>query len=83
MEKSIELKLTRGQKLMQAAREMRDQGRLSLWRARLITASYKETDGLPMPIRRAKAFEKILTEIPIFIEAVSYTHLTLPTTPYV
>lgn len=36
-------------------------------RAELITASYKETEGLPMVIRRAKAVEKILTEIPIAI----------------
>ncbi|MFH1624081.1 MAG: pyruvate formate lyase family protein, partial [Pseudomonadota bacterium] len=32
------------------------------------TSSYKETEGLPMPIRRAKAFEKVITEIPIFID---------------
>ncbi len=36
-------------------------------RAELITASYKETEGLPIVIRRAKAVEKILTEIPIAI----------------
>ncbi len=36
-------------------------------RAELITASYKETEGLPIIIRRAKAVEKILTEIPIAI----------------
>ena len=41
---------------------------LSLARARLVTASYKETEGLPVPIRRAKAFEKIVTEIPIYID---------------
>lgn len=36
-------------------------------RARLITESYKETESLPMVIRRAKALEKILTELPITI----------------
>lgn len=36
-------------------------------RAELVTASYKETEGLPIIIRRAKAVEKILTEIPIAI----------------
>jgi formate C-acetyltransferase len=36
-------------------------------RAELITASYKETEGMPIVIRRAKAVEKILNEIPIAI----------------
>ena len=36
-------------------------------RAELVTASYKETEGLPIIIRRAKAVEKILTEIPIAV----------------
>lgn len=36
-------------------------------RAELITASYKETEGLPIIMRRAKAVEKILTEIPIAV----------------
>jgi len=59
---------TRGQKLWRIMRDKRDEGKLSLERARLLTASYKETDGLPAPIRRARAFEKIITEIPIFID---------------
>ena len=37
-------------------------------RAVLITESYKETEGQPMPIRRAKALEKILSEMSIFIQ---------------
>lgn len=36
-------------------------------RALLITKSFKETEGKPMIIRRAKALEKILNEIPIVI----------------
>ncbi|WP_288858525.1 pyruvate formate lyase family protein, partial [uncultured Megasphaera sp.] len=36
-------------------------------RAELLTASYKETEGYPIIIRRAKALEKILKEIPIAI----------------
>lgn len=36
-------------------------------RARLITESYVETEGQPMIIRRAKAFEHILRNIPIII----------------
>ena len=34
----------------------------------LMTESYKETETEPMIIRRAKAFRKILTEIPVTIE---------------
>jgi len=40
---------------------------LSSERARLITDSYRETDGLPIPIRRAKAFDKILSEMKVII----------------
>lgn len=36
-------------------------------RARLLTQSYKETEGQPMPIRRSKALRKILSEMPIYI----------------
>jgi formate C-acetyltransferase len=37
-------------------------------RAQLITESYKETADLPIHIRRAKAFEKILNGMTIFIQ---------------
>ncbi|MGE4545927.1 MAG: formate C-acetyltransferase/glycerol dehydratase family glycyl radical enzyme [Pedobacter sp.] len=37
-------------------------------RAKLITESYKETEGLPMTTRRAKALEKILMGMSIYIE---------------
>ncbi|KEH89771.1 glycyl radical protein [Clostridium novyi] len=36
-------------------------------RAVLITESFKETESMPMVIRRAKALEKILSEMPIVI----------------
>lgn len=36
-------------------------------RACLITKSYQETEGLPTVIRRAKAVEKIFTELPVTI----------------
>ena len=42
--------------------------RLCLERARLVTESYKETDGQPMVIRRAKALKKILENMTIFIQ---------------
>jgi pyruvate formate-lyase/glycerol dehydratase family glycyl radical enzyme len=60
--------MTRGQKLWQRIRDRRDKEPASMERARLLTASFKETEGLPTPIRRAKAFEKIVTEIPIYID---------------
>lgn len=37
-------------------------------RAQLITESYKETEDLPMHLRRAKAFEKILNGMTVFIQ---------------
>jgi len=60
--------LTRGQRIWNRLRDRRDEGMLSLARAKSLTASYKETEGLPTSIRRAKAFEKILAEMPIYID---------------
>jgi formate C-acetyltransferase len=37
-------------------------------RAQLITASYRETEAQPMIIRRAKALEKILGGMTVFIQ---------------
>lgn len=37
-------------------------------RARIVTESYKETEGQPMIIRRAKAMKKLLSEMTIFIQ---------------
>lgn len=41
--------------------------RLDLQRSRLMTQSYKETDGQPMVLRRAKALANILNNMGIFI----------------
>lgn len=41
--------------------------RLDLQRSRLMTESYKETDGQPMVLRRAKALANILNKMGIFI----------------
>ncbi len=60
---------SRGNRLWERALKQRKQAKLSLARALLVTASYKQTEGLPTPMRRARAFEKIMAEIPIFIEA--------------
>ena len=59
---------SRGEKLWKRMLDYRRDARLSLARALLVTESYKETEGLPSPIRRAKAFEKVVTGIPIYIE---------------
>ena len=59
---------SRGSRLWNRMLDYRQSAKLSLARANLVTASYKETEGLPISIRRAKAFEKILSGIPIFIE---------------
>jgi len=40
---------------------------LCVERARLVTESHKETKGLPVIMRRAKAFQKVLSEMTIFI----------------
>jgi len=42
--------------------------KISTKRALLITESYKETEGEPVELRRAKAFKKILDNIPIWID---------------
>lgn len=42
--------------------------KLDLQRSRLITASYKETEREPMVIRRAKALDKILSGMDIYIQ---------------
>ncbi|HDQ03398.1 MAG TPA: hypothetical protein ENN23_02340 [Deltaproteobacteria bacterium] len=45
----------------------REEIRLDLQRSRLMTESYKQTDGEPMVIRRAKALANILDNMDIFI----------------
>ena len=60
--------LSRAEKIWASLLSARQKGGISLERARLLTASWKETDGLPVPIRRAKAFEKIVTHIPIYLD---------------
>ncbi len=42
--------------------------KLDLQRSRLLTESYKESDGMPMVMRRAKALENILTKMDLYIQ---------------
>ncbi len=60
--------MTRGQRLWERMLEYRQTAKLSLSRVKLLVASYKETEGQTPPMRRAKAFERIVTQIPIYIE---------------
>lgn len=41
---------------------------LCVERARLVTESYKETEGEPQIVRRSKALDKVLSEMTIFIQ---------------
>jgi pyruvate formate-lyase/glycerol dehydratase family glycyl radical enzyme len=60
--------LDRSHRLWNRLLEARRTAPVSQCRAKLLTASWKETEGLPTPIRRARAFEKIMREIPIFLD---------------
>lgn len=51
-------------------------------RARLLTESYKETESLPMVLRRAKALEKILSELPVIIRSGELIVGSLTTEPH-
>ena len=59
---------TRGQKIWERLRERRDKEPVSFARAKIVTKSYKESEGLPLFIRRAKAFDAIMREIPIYLD---------------
>ncbi|MEW6679511.1 MAG: pyruvate formate lyase family protein [bacterium] len=54
----------RVQKLREKLREFTD-GKLSIERAKLVTESYKKTEGEPPVIRKAKAFHHIMSNISI------------------
>ena len=43
--------------------------KIDMDRARLVTRAYRETEGQPWAIRRARAVEKLCEEMPIFIKA--------------
>ncbi|MFH1625774.1 MAG: pyruvate formate lyase family protein, partial [Pseudomonadota bacterium] len=72
----------RGYEKDEAGRGMyRPEVKLDLQRSRLFTESYKETDGEPMVIRRAKALENLLTKMDIYIqdwERIVGNHAAIP-----
>jgi formate C-acetyltransferase len=49
-------------------RALRNQETVSIWRARLQYKAYRETEGDPVPLRRAYAFETMMKELPIWID---------------
>ena len=63
-----EQETTRGQKLWSVLRPMRDTSPISFERAWLVTQSYKETEGLPVFTRRAKAYESVMKNMPIYLD---------------
>lgn len=64
----VAVEKTRGQIIWERLRERRDKEPVSFARAKIVTKSYKETEGLPLFIRRAKAFDAIMREIPIYLD---------------
>lgn len=59
---------TRGQILWERLRPLRDTEPVSFNRAWLVTESYKETEGMPTFYRRAKAYDNVLKNIPIYLD---------------
>ncbi|MCL4368669.1 MAG: hypothetical protein M1337_05840 [Actinobacteria bacterium] len=59
--------LTRGQRLWLAMLDKRRDAQLSMHRSRLVTASYKTTEGQPTAIRRAKAIASVFRGIPLYL----------------
>jgi len=56
------------EKLRQIYLKKLSKPKLTSERARIITESYKETEGEPISIRRAKGLKKILSEMSIYIQ---------------
>ncbi len=61
------MKLTRKERVERIRKQVHIDRTVDTARARLVTASYQETEGLPAPLRRARALQKILGEMPIYI----------------
>lgn len=59
---------TRGRKLWESLRPLRDTEPVSFERAWLVTQSYKETEGMPVFYRRAKAYDRVMKNIPIYLD---------------
>lgn len=60
--------VTRGYEKVEEGKAYRSEVKLCIERARLFTESYKETEGEPMIMRRAKALSKTLENMTIWIQ---------------
>lgn len=60
--------LYRGQQRIDDDAGYRSEVKVCLERARLVTQSYKETEGEPMVLRRAKSLKKMLDNMTIYIQ---------------
>ena len=61
------MKLTRKERVERIRKQVHIGRTVDTARARLVTESYRETEGMAAPLRRAKALQKILGEMPIYI----------------
>lgn len=61
------MKLTRKERVERIRKQVHIDRTVDIARARLVTESYRETEGMAAPLRRAKALQKILGEMPIYI----------------
>ncbi|MDD3347852.1 formate C-acetyltransferase/glycerol dehydratase family glycyl radical enzyme [Oscillibacter sp.] len=61
------MKLSRKERVERIRKQVHIDRTVDTARARLVTESYRETEGMASPLRRAKALQKILGEMPIYI----------------
>ena len=57
---------SRGQRIWNSIRDLRDNAPVSIERAVLFTRAFRETEGQPLIIRRAHAFETVMRDSLIF-----------------
>lgn len=59
---------SRGQRIWERVRPLRETSPISIERAKILTKAYKEAEGLPLYLKRGYAIEKVMENIPIFID---------------
>lgn len=59
---------SRGQRIWERVRPLRDTNPISIERAKIITRAYREAEGLPLYLKRGYAIEKVMEQMPIFID---------------
>ena len=61
------MKLSRMERVELIRRQVHVDRTVDTSRARLVTESYRETEGISAPLRRARALKKILGGMPVYI----------------